>query len=154
MKEREILEFAQGLVFYRGNHFWQETPPFLLNFLSNCVCVIWGCCLESPTAIFLPPLPDCGIIFKFAGRQTANIVDTNAKCKIWVRNVRLENFLYLLKVWSSLLIFYNWRKYNLFREIKWYLSSNIMLMVMMFVHNMHCIYTNLTILPCLQHMKT
>ena len=47
--------------------------------------------MESPTAI-LPPLPpDCGIIFKFASRQTANIADTNTKCKIWVRNARLEN---------------------------------------------------------------
>ena len=51
-----------------------------------------SCCLESPTAI-LPPLPpDCGIIFKFAGRQTANIADTNTKCKIWeIWDARLEN---------------------------------------------------------------
>ena len=50
-----------------------------------------SCCLESPTAI-LPPLPpDCGMIFKFATRKTANIADTNTKCKIWVWNARLEN---------------------------------------------------------------
>ena len=50
-----------------------------------------SCCLESPTAILPPLLPDCGIIFKFASRQTANIANTNTKCKIWVRDARLEN---------------------------------------------------------------
>ena len=31
------------------------------------------------------------MIFKFATRKTANIADTNTKCKIWVWNARLEN---------------------------------------------------------------